>query len=198
MNLIRKFNPQQLYIDGVLGQYSLGVTTSLINVGTTGELFQFRWSDSSRLAVIQRVNIMFVSSAAQAALSVAQVDLIRATGWTVQGTSGVAIDMTTGSNKRRAAMPTSLIPAGDIRWGTPCGVGTKTLDANSLASLTYSGSANPQFAFADLVKWRPGDNEYPLVLQPNDGFVLKIITGSAAGDGAQASINIEWMECNPS
>jgi hypothetical protein len=197
MNLFRKFNPNQLFVDGALGQYFLGLNTGFINVGVTGEMFQFRWSDPVRICAIQRLSISVVSSVVSAA-DVIQVDVVKATSWTVAGTGATAIDMTAGTNKRRTGMDTSKIPAGDIRCsGTPLGVGTKTLEANSLSSILASGTASPNLSYTRVMEYRPGDSEYPLVLQANEGFVIKVVQ-NAATQGNAIAINVDWLETNPS
>ena len=94
MNLIRKFNPQQLYIDGVLGQYKLGISpTTGIGGGVTGEVFHFRWTDSTRICAIQRVAITAVTAGAQQTLDLIEWALFKATAWTGQGTGGTVVDV---------------------------------------------------------------------------------------------------------
>jgi len=197
MNLIRKFNPSQLYIDGVLGSYMLSVFT--INGNTTGEIFQFRWTASPAIAAIRKITITDIPvTATQTAFgSPNQIDLIRATSWTGQGTGGVAIDLSGGSCKRRTSMATSQVAAGDIRHGITLGVGTKTLEANSLANVISSPAANPLLPAWRMLEVRPGDTEYPLVLQQNEGFVLKIIQANPAG-GQEFGICVEWDEVSSS
>jgi hypothetical protein len=198
MNLFRKFNPNQLFVDGLLGQYSLGVSTTLVNSSVVGEIYQFRWTDPVRICGIQRVAIQAVVSASTVILDVVQIDVIKATGWTGQGTGVVAIDMSGGTNKRRSGMDTSKIAAGDIRYsGTPLGAGTKTLEANSLASILATGSAQPNLPYTRVIEAKPGDTEYPVVLQTNEGFVVKIIQNTVAANGLQVSINVDWIETNP-
>jgi hypothetical protein len=203
MNLYRKFNANQLYVDGVLGQYSLGVTSGVIGVNATGEIFQFRWSDPVRICAVQRLGIVVIASGAPTAVATAQIDVIHATAWSAQGTGGTAIDMTAGTNKHRSGMDTSKIPAGDIRMATTAalGAGTKTLEANSLSSIQASGSAAPLLSYTRILESRPGDQEYPLVLQPNEGFVVKIISNGIGGNTTGTfvvSIDVDWLETNAS
>ena len=192
---ITQTKANQLYLDGWLGQYSLGVSLGFVNQATTGEIFQFRWTNATNICCIQRLSLLGISSAAQTALVVVQVDIIKATGWSGQGTGTTAVDMTGGTNKRRTGMPTSLIAAGDIRYsGVPLGAGTKTLETNSLASILATGSGNPQFPYGRVIESKPGDGEYPLVLAANEGFVVKVIQNTTGANGIAWSVNVDWLE----
>jgi len=193
--IVTQTKANQLYLDGWLGQYSLGVSTTLVNAQVTGEIFQFRWVDATRVAAITKLQVVIAPSASQTTLDILQLDLIKATGWSGQGTGVVSVDMTAGTNKRRTSMPTSLVQAGDIRYsGTPLGAGTKSLEANSLASVLVIGVTGPQLPPTRMIEYRQGDGDYPLVLATNEGFVLKIIQNTVAGNGVQVAITVDWIE----
>ena len=192
--IVTQTKATQLYLDGWLGQYSLGLTTGVVAAATVGEIFQFRWVDATRICAIQRVAIEVIAQAGADLLSNLQLDLIKATSWGGQGTGGTAIDMTAGTNKRRTSMPTTLVASGDVRVATTAalGAGTKSLEANSLASLQASGSANPMLSYTRMIETRQGDGEYPLVLASTEGFVVKAIADIATA--WVASIEVDWLE----
>jgi len=205
MNLIRKFNPTQLFVDGMLGQYSLGLTTGLIAAATSGELVQFQWSDPSRLAAVRKIAIGACNSTPWAAGAAVPLtfDLVLATGWSAQGTGGTSVDVSTGTGRRRKAMPASLVPPGNIRIATTAalGAGTKTLDTQPLATingnLTNGSSVMAVAPGTALFDYRPAENDYPIVLQPQDGFVIRLTSNPGTGTFF-LSVSVEWDEVSAS
>lgn len=194
MKGLNAYSPRQLYADGLLGQYSFGDTTGLIGAGTTGEIFQFRWPDPVRLAAIRKLTLgVSVATAFAAPASALQLDVIRASAWTVQGTGGFVIDLSSGLCKARTQMPASLTASGDIRRSatSALGAGAKTLEAAQFTSFAvpFAGTSGPAVIFDR----RPGDTDYPMVLAPLEGFVVKIANNPGTGT-IFVSVSVEWIE----
>ena len=194
MKGLRSYNPTNFFNEGLLGQYAIGASTGLVAAGTTGEIYQFRWQDSIRFAAIRKVTLhVAVATAFAAPASPLQFDIIRAGGWTGQGTGGTALDTTTGSGKRRSQMPSSLLLAGDLRIATTAalGAGMKTLDALALATedVPFTGTVG----FSRLLDFQSGDMDYPLVLATTEGFAVRILTNPGTGT-LVASVSTEWVE----
>src|SRR6266545_506771 len=79
---------------GALGHYKYGGFTGILPaaLGANSEIFQFRWADTTRIALITKVKISAcVSTTFFAAGVPVQIDLVKATGWTGQGTGGVGV-----------------------------------------------------------------------------------------------------------
>lgn len=200
MNGIRRFNPTQLFNDGLLGQYSTSAATGELAAGTTGELFQWRWADDLRLCVVRRVIISMAKGVTAFAASPLSLQVAKATAWTVQGTGGTAIDIqTTATGKRRNLMPTSLLVAGDARIATTTGLGggTKTIDNRGPRNLIIDPTATPILPPTDIMSWDVAANDYPLVLSQNEGFLIRCQVNPGTGT-FQFAVSVDWAECNAS
>lgn len=165
---------------GSLGAYSYGGFTGILPaaLGANSEVFQFRWADATRLAVIRKVRISAAVSTTFFAAGVPiTIDLVKSTAWTVAGTGGTGLTMA-ALLKRRTAMGSSLLATGDARIATTAalGAGTKTLEGMSLSSIAASApitaSLNGTIIAPGTILWQAevGDGEHPLVLAQNEGF----------------------------
>jgi hypothetical protein len=188
---------------GALGQYTYGGFTGILAaaLGANSEIFQYRWTHASNLAVIRKVRISAcVSTTFFAAGVPVQIDLVKATGWTVAGTGGTAITPA-ALLKRRTSMGSTLVASGDIRISTTAalGAGTKTLETLALSSIAAPGpitaSLNGQIIPPGTVLWQAevGDGEHPLVLAQNEGFVIRSVAVPATGTWTVA-VNVDWAE----
>lgn len=188
---------------GALGAYRFGGFTGILPaaLGANSEIFQFRWADATRLAVINKIRVSAcVSTTFFAAGVPIQIDIVKSTAWTVAGTGGTGITVA-AMLKKRTSMGSSLMVAGDMRIATTAalGAGTKTLETLSLSNVVapgpITGSLNGQiiapgtFIFhADV-----GDGEHPLVLAQNEGFSIRSVAVPATGTWTM-SINVDWSE----
>ena len=188
---------------GSLGAYCWGGLTGVLPaaLGANSEIYQFRWVDATRFAVIRKIRISAcVTTTFFAAGVPVQLDLVKATGWTGQGTLGTGVTPA-ATLKRRGSMGSTLVAAGDIRIATTAalGAGTKTLEANSLCTLVAPGpitaSLNGQIIAPGTILWQAevGDGEHPLVLATNEGFVIRSVAVPATGTW-QAAVNVDWAE----
>ena len=188
---------------GALGSYSVGLITGVIAaaLGANSEIFQFRWADATRLCVIRRIRFgASVSTTMFAAGGPMQIGLSRATGWTVAGSGGSRITMST-HGRRRTNMGASLVAANDIGIATTGALtaGTKTNDGQSVtqmvAACPITGSLNGSIVPPGTALWEAevGDSDHPLVLAQNEGFIITSIAVPATGTW-QASVNVDWAE----
>lgn len=186
-----------------LGHYNWGGFTGILPaaLGANSEIFQFRWADATRYAVIRKIKISAcVSTTFFAAGVPVQIDLIKSTGWTVAGTGGTGVTPA-ATIKKRTSMASTLLAAGDMRIATTAalGAGTKTLEANSIAALAAPGpitsSLNGQIIPPGTILWQAevGDGEYPLVLAQNEGLSIRSVAVPATGTWT-AAVDIQWAE----
>jgi hypothetical protein len=186
-----------------LGQYSLGVITGILPaaLGANSEIFQFRWTDPTRFCLIRKVRISAVVSTTFFAAGVpVQIDLIKSTAWTVQGTGGTGITLA-ANLKKRTSMASSLVATGDIRIATTAalGAGTKTLEGNSLAAIAapapITASLNGQIIAPGTILYETevGDGEYPLLLAQNEGLSVRSVAVPATGTWT-ATVEVQWAE----
>lgn len=185
------------------GHYTYGGFTGVLPaaLGANSEIFQFRWSDATRVCVINEIKISAcVTTTFFAAGVPVQIDLVKSTGWTVAGTLGTAISPA-ALLKKRTSMSSSLVASGDARIATTAalGAGTKTLETLSLATLLAPGpitaSLNGQIIAPGTILYRGeiGDGQHPLVLAQNEGFSIRSVAVPATGTW-QAAISIDWTE----
>jgi hypothetical protein len=189
---------------GALGAYCWGGFTGILPaaLAANSEIYQFRWTDATRLAVIRKIRISAsVTTTFFAAGVPVQIDLVKATGWSGQGTLGTSVTPA-ATLKRRTSMGSTLVAAGDMRIATTAalGAGTKTLEANSLSAIAAAGpitaSLNGQIISPGTILWQAevGDGEHPLVLVQNEGFVIRSVAVPATGTWT-ASVTVDWAEC---
>lgn len=188
---------------GSLGAYCWGGFSGIIPaaLGANSEIFQFRWTDATRFAVIRKIRISAAVSTTFFAAGVPiQLDVVKSTAWSAQGTGGTGVTPA-ATLKRRTSMGSTLLAAGDMRIATTAalGAGTKTLEANSLVSIIAPGpitaSLNGQIIAPGTILWQAevGDGEHPLVLVQNEGFVIRSVAVPATGTW-MAAINVDWAE----
>lgn len=188
---------------GALGHYRLGVGTGILPaaLAANSEIFQFRWADATRICLIQSVKFSAVVSTTFFAAGVPiTIDMIGSTGWTVQGTGGNGINMSSGG-KARSSMANSQVAAGDIRIATAAllGAGTKTLAANPTRLIQLpgpiTGSLNGQIAGPEtfLYDIDISSGEYPLTLATNEGFSIRSVAVPITGTWT-AGVEVRWVE----
>ncbi len=188
---------------GAFGIYSYGGSTGIIPaaLAANSEVFQFRWVDATRLAIIRRVRLAASVTTTMFAAGVpVEIDMVKVTGWTGQGTGGTAPTIA-AMLKCRTSMGSSLMAAGDLRIATTAalGVGTKTLETVSLRSIIAAGpitaSLNGMIIPPGTLFWEaePGDGGHPLVLAQNEGFVIRSVAVPATGTWRLA-VMVDWAE----
>lgn len=187
-----------------LGAYSYGALTGILPaaLAANSEIFQFRWADATRFAVIRKIRISAAVSTTFFAAGVpVQIDLIKSTGWTVAGTGGTAVTPA-ALLKKRTSLPSTLLAAGDMRIATTAalGAGTKTLEGASLAAIAAAGpitaSLNGTIIAPGTILWQAeiADGEHPLILAQNEGLSIRSVAVPATGTW-MASVDIHWSEC---
>lgn len=187
---------------GALGHYRIaGVTGTLAAALAAGaQLFQFKWTDATRLAVITYVQWRFktLTVFTSATLTDFGVDMFHV-GSYASGGGGTAMGAPT---KMRANMGASLV--GGINIATTGALtAATTLDANAMAqSIGHPNRRTPATAIEEPLDQVPaglfnpdlGHGECPLVLAQNEGFVLRNRTvWPAAGTGI-LQVEIGWAE----
>lgn len=187
---------------GALGHYRWGGFTGILPaaLAANSEIFQFRWTDASRVCMITEVNISAAVSTTFFAAGVPiQLDMVKATGWSAQGTLGTGVTLG-AANKKRTSMGSSLMAAGDMRIATTAalGAGTKTLEANSLSTLLAAGPITASlngtiFGKTTMTDSDMASGEHPLILATNEGIVIRSVAVPATGTWT-VSITLKWME----
>jgi hypothetical protein len=182
---------------GAYGSYRLSLLSGTMAAGlaANAEIFQFRWSDATRLCVVSSVTFDGLSGSATAfAAGFGKVDLVVARSWTADGSGGSAATLTGNNQKRRTSMGTTLVGAARISSTAALTAGTKTLDTQAI------GQYSAAFGTGTSVQWIPqtqlfhqvGGVESPLILAQNEGLVVRA-TVPATGTW-QFGVTICWTE----
>jgi hypothetical protein len=192
---------------GARGAYSWAGFTGIIAAGlaANSEIFQFRWTDPTRVALIRSVYFSATVSTTFFAAGVpVQIDMKFARAWTADGTGGtVQVFSTANTNKKRTDFALSLLSDTGVRIATTTGLGagTKTFDTNALAAISAPGpitaSLNGQIIAPGTILWqRNTHDEYPLLLEQNEGFVIRGVAVPGTGTWTAAA-QVEWAELDP-
>lgn len=190
----QRVTPRPLDV-GALGSYRASGASGVMAAGlaANSEVFQFRWTSVTALAVVTKISFDGLGSivAFAAGASVFRVFPVR--GWTSQGTGGASVALTGNNTKVRTAHGATQV--NDIRVATTAalGVGTKSVEAAALAQHVgglpaTAGAGLPPEVFFDVA----GGGVHPLVLTTNEGFVVQA-TVPATGTW-QAGFTVEWSE----
>lgn len=182
---------------GAFGSYRLSLLSGTMAAGlaANSEVFQFRWSDATRLCVVTSIIWDGLSGSATAfAAGFGKVDVLIARSWTADGSGGTAATLTGNNQKVRTSMGTPLVGAVRIASTAALTAGTKTLDAQAIAQ--YSAA----FGTATSTQWIPmvdlfhadAGTESPLILSQNEGFVVRA-TVPATGTW-QFGCTVTWTE----
>lgn len=164
---------------GANGAYrkSLLSGTMAAGLAANSEIWQYRWTDATRLGVVHKVILDGLAGSATAfTAGFAKVDLMAARAFTASGTGGTAGTLTGNNGKVRTSMATTLI--GDIRCAATAalGVGTKTLDTDPIGQISFSVGVVVSTNYLGQVLLCDNDaahGQYPLVFAQNEGLVAR-------------------------
>jgi hypothetical protein len=187
---------------GALGHYRVAQTVSLVAVQTTtGSLFTFRWTDTTRLAVITKLRLEFLQTANATAALFPLWQAFIARSFTGADTLGTTVTITGNNMKKRTNMGTTLVQ--EIRYAnTSAGLaaGTRTLDANPVFELpchimtTISTTGLGMTTYRKDLDIDVGDGIHPIVLGTSEGLVIKGNTNFGAAGTGTLSVDLSWME----
>lgn len=194
----RAVKVQQMPLDyGSLGSYRKSLISGTMAAGlvANSEIFQFRWSDATRLCVVHKIILDGLGGSGTAfAAGFGKVDLVPARSWTADGSGGTSATLTGNNAKMRTAMGTTLLGAARIASTAALTAGTKTLDTDAIGQYTFTvgTAASVQYAANIPLLGEDIGPTPPLVLAQNEGFVLRA-TVPATGTW-QFGVTVIWSE----
>ena len=183
---------------GALGQYRASHLSGTMAAGlaANAEIFQFRWTDATRFAIIHAVTLDGLAGSATAfTAGFAKVECYIARSWSADGGGGTAMTITGNNQKLRTSMGTTL--AGAIRGSATaaCTAGTKTLDSQPIGLFPFSIGTVANVIYVpqgvSLFNEQEG-NCGPVILAQNEGVVCRA-TVPATGTW-QFGVTIYWSE----
>lgn len=179
------------------GDYSLTAITGTMAAGIAAdsEIFQFRWTQAAPpICIIKDVAIWAGNLGTAFAAGFFKFEMIAARAFTVAGTGGGTLTLTTNNGKLRTAMGITTLGEARIATTAALGAGTKTLDAQGLTSV---GGGVPNVAGSSLLSgWNTifdgNASRHPLVLVANEGFAIRV-TVPATGTWT-AGVTVRFAE----
>ena len=193
-------------LDKYEGAYRIAVTSGLVTGLSAGDpIFSLRWAPSLPTSnprqlttfVLQRMRVKWRTITDFTATQEAGIDVFLARAFTASDSGGTAATLTTNNAKKRTSFPTTLLT--DLRIATTGALtpGTRTLDAQPIASDVYSDLANAatvQKGRVDVEVLDQDQDRYPIVLAPNEGIVVENRITMGAGGTARVIVEIDWLE----
>jgi hypothetical protein len=174
-----------------------GITTS---IGANSPLVAFRWAPTTAglLAVVKKISAQFgVKTVGSSAAIIVAMDVIRATGFTVQDTAGAAVTFNL-TQKARSTMGNSQAAIQYANGTVALTAGTRTLDSNAFgATLIDEQPAAGVVRSLPVVELYKEDSQgvHPLVLANNEGFIIRNIAAwTSTAFVCDVFVVIEWAE----
>ncbi len=191
---------------GALGIYQISVVTGTLAaaLAAAAQVFQFKWTDATRLAVILGIRTRFLPLTPFTAATLTDhtsFDAVMVRSYAAGG-GGTTLTLTGNNAKLRTSMASSLAT---INVSTTAALTlATTLDAQPFAQSIRKGNrVNPAAATEEVImpamdgmEFSPdvGRGQHPLVLAQNEGFVIRNRTvWPAAGTGILL-IECTWAE----
>jgi hypothetical protein len=163
---------------GSNGAYSIGqsngATQMAAGLAANAPILSLRWTHASKILLVKRVQLSMGAGATAFAAGVAQFHLFVARSFTVVDSGGTSILPSGNQNKLRTSYATTNLQDLRISATATLTAGTRTLDANPIASIVQGVPAvagQQILAPYPLFEARPG--EMPIQLVTNEGLVLQ-------------------------
>jgi hypothetical protein len=178
----------------VLGSYCMGANTSTMAAGlaAAAPVFSLRYG-AANLAIIRKISLEADDITTAFVAGAGKFDLIAARSFTASDTGGTAGTLTTNNGKMRTSFATTGVSDFRIASTATLTAGTRTLDAQPLASVEFPVPTAIDAALlptTDLLRANIGES--PLVLAQNEGFVLQ---ATVPGTGTWVfSVRVCWDE----
>lgn len=194
----RALKVQQMPIEfGALGTYrkSLLSGTMAAGLAANSNIYAWRWTDGTRLGVVQKVVLDGLSGSATAfAAGFGNVRMMAARSYTGASSGGTAGTLTGNNSKLRTSMGTTLI--GDIRIASTAALtaGTFTADTDPMGqiSLSFGTAVSVQYANQVVLFGEDVGPEHPYIAAQNEGFTIQA-TVPATGTW-QFGVSCRWAE----
>lgn len=179
-----------------LAWQSVGAQTGSFASGGAAAASIFSLSNrGNNLLLVRRIGVGFITLTALTVPQVVDLEAIVARSFTAADTSGNAIAVVGSNIKHRTSLPTQQAIDCRISAGNVLTAGTKTMDANSLGQTGgYTNGIGTGFPLAldNLLAHNPGD--YPVVLTPNEGINIRLLTTIATTGSIRFYVAVEFAE----
>lgn len=178
--------------------FASAASGALTGVAANGPVYSVRWTDSAHVLVLLRLSLTYYITTAYTTAQMNDFDLIRATAFTTSDSGGSAV---TPLRKRNSAMGNTLVADARISSAGALTAGTRTLDGTSYR---FVADGPPNIAIPTATVGIPrqelllydllAHGGHPLVLGPNEGFLVRMLTAMGAAGVIKLYVNAEWAE----
>jgi hypothetical protein len=193
------------------GAFRTGAKTGLVagvttGSSTNGHLWALRWAPNvsgtpnprRQFAAIKRFRARWFTISGFTAAQEVGLDLFRVTSYTAAHSGGTgAAALTPSSLTRGNPFATSPLMAGRIAGSDQLTAGTQTFDTDPIASGAFAelaAAATVPKGLFELFMSTEDLLEYPLILAPNEGLVLRNTIAQGAGGTARIVVECDWLE----
>ncbi len=159
----------------LLGSYCMGANSGTMAAGLAGgaPVFSFRYG-AANLAIIRKVTAEADDITTAFVAGAGKFDMIAARSFTVSDTGGTAGTLTTNNGKLRTSFATTGISDFRISSTATLTAGTRTLDAQPLASVEFAVSTAIDAGLLPTTNLFLAEiGQSPFILAQNEGFVLQ-------------------------
>lgn len=190
--------------DELNGTFQLGAASGLIAAtAINSPVFSFRWAPGTgQYCLVRRISLSVMTTTGPTAAQLMGWNLSIARGWTASDTGGTTLTPGTltipSTFKVRNSLQNSYVT--DVRIATTgtLTAGTRVLDTQPLNSQyvwigATTAGVGTSLTTTNMISYNP--NDYPMVLQNNEGFVISLATASVVMVH-QIMVNVEWAEVN--
>jgi hypothetical protein len=178
----------------LLGSYCMGASTGTMAAGlaAAAPVYSFRYGGAN-LAIVRKVSVEADDVTTAFVAGTAKFDLIAARSFSASDTGGTAATLTGNNGKLRTSFATTAVSDLRISSTATLTAGTRTLDAQPLATVSFAISTNIDAVLLPTTDFiRQNIGESPVVLANNEGFVIQ---ATVPGTGTWfTSIRTCWDE----
>ena len=185
--------------DEMVGAYQIGLasgalTTVAASTSSAGTVYSFRYAPgTSNVCVVKRVSINWVQTTAFGAAQQMGFGLFVARGFSGADSGGTTATLSGNNQKYRTSFQTTQVSNINIGSTGQLTAGTRTLDAQPLgAAYFWVPGVGTQLVQTELISYDA--NDYPLVLENNEGFVIQNLVLMGASGVGTLVVNVEWFE----
>lgn len=189
------------------GAYRTGARTGVVGTtlaagsGTAGHVWACRFGAAaagavalrSRRALIQRFRAKIATVAGFTAAQEVAFDLFKVTGFTALHTGGAAVT----PSKKATAFGAPQMTA-RIATTAELTNGTEVFDTDPIGGCSWpelaTGAAVPKGPGGDIFMSTEDMAEFPLLLAPDEGLVLRNVVAFGGGGTVRLTVEMDWLE----
>lgn len=190
-----RVDPEQFIVPYDTGYYRVSQSITLIatQAASPASIFSCRWTDATRLMMLERLRMKWLQTTAWTATQIEQISASIARSYTVTDTGGTSI--LGNIVKRRTTMANSLM--GDMRVATSAAgivAGTRVVDPGDLDDMfTVNTITNINTTAYDVtLDWDIA--KHPIILAQNEGLVVRLSSALPAAGTAICDVALDWGE----